>query len=75
MLEGRASDVKKGLWHRSILTMSGLIAAAGGILLIGVSGQSEYPLACLVALVLGFAFLRVAWIFLKRAVTGEVEVS
>ena len=67
--------MKTELWHRLLLTMSGLTVAGSGILLICVSGQSEYPLACLVALVFGFALLRAAWSFLKRAVSGETEVS
>ncbi len=67
--------MKTEFGHRLLLTLSGLTTAAGGILLISVSGKSEYPLASLVALVFGFAFLRAAWSFLKRAITGEVEVS
>ena len=67
--------MKTDLWHRLLLTLSGLTAAAGGILLIGISGQSDYPLASFVALVFGFAFLRAAWSFLKRAIAGEVEPS
>ena len=50
--------------------IAGLLSIAGGILLICVSGQSDYPLASLVALVLGFALLRLAWSFFKRAVVA-----